>query len=633
MLAVEERYMFEPSAHRIEIKERLRKHTTDSAWFWRYLQSLKALFHGVVRNHSAVFSFPNFYVAVHHFIYEKPDERLLGTMSKLKWRNIVDESEAEGKLLSFLEERGFEIALPNQAWLDAYLTDVAHGFGLVDYNWHLESPKHKLMIWALSEDTSFLIEYFFGLSLPPYGVREAIAWPEIKVSPPPKNGQIDLFSLLGIADEKKASSVTGEAFEVAEKVEDEKLRYAEQAVEKIMRENDQVMVAYSGGKDSHTCLLLVINYLLKHPECKTKVSIVSASTLVENPLLEAHIEKVRDAVATLHLDIPFHIVTPDMENTYMVCVFGRGYQPPSVLNKWCVSRLKILPAEEKLKEILEQAFEDAQESNVCLVLGTRESESLARARSIEKHFGDDFYGSHRVPGIRTASPIRNWTAKDVATFLVRNPAPWEGYSNYELINLYGFAMGGEECPIGAMIASEAEAVSSCTGKAARMGCYSCTVIRNDESLENMAEWYEELNPCLEFRKILKLVQDIRYGSLTGYKRYRTEKFGSGLGDLTLDIRTLLLEHMNRLGLKMLEEEVDTTFRFVREREVVEGIPLTNRFVNALMKQYPVHPGVVGSMFDPIFDPWGTGVDKFTEEDKRAIERVLSRLKQNNEKGA
>jgi DNA sulfur modification protein DndC len=623
-------YEFAMTKHRIGIKENLKKHSLLSGWLWTNLQNQKAKFLGVVRDYTAVFSLPDVYVAVHHFIYEKPDERLIGKNSGFEWRSILTPKSCIGDVLAFLESENCTLTLPEQAWLDAYQAEEDFEWGLVDYDWHLDSPKHKLMIWVIGEDTSFLLEFFFSMPIPPYGVDEPFPWPQIKVKPLPKKNQIDLFDVMGVkSPETSSKSAAGEDFEILEQVDVEKLEYARRSIEKAMSENSHILVAYSGGKDSHTCLLLVLDYLLNHPECQTKVTIISASTLVENPLLEEHVRKVRNAVATLPINIPFHIVTPDVENTYMVCVLGRGYQPPSILNKWCVERLKITPADRKLQELLSQASilsPYSEEKGTCLILGTRDAESATRAKSIQKHFGDDFYGKHHIEQIRTAAPIRAWDAKDVATYLVRNPAPWDGYGNYELINLYGIAMAGaEECPIGAMISSENEAVSSCTGKAARMGCYSCTVISSDESLENMALWYEELNPYLEVRKLFKITQDIRYGTLTGYKRQaKSTRFGSGMGDLTIDVRTILLEHMNRLNVRLPQEEVDTIYRFVREREILEGMPVTRRFRNALMKQYKTHPIFIGAMFDPIFDSWGCGVDRITEKDKEVIKRILAR---------
>jgi DNA sulfur modification protein DndC len=361
-----------------------------------------------------------------------------------------------------------------------------------------------------------------------------------------------------------------------------------------------------------------LEYLLNNPYCGTEFAIISSDTGVENPLIVTHVRKIKESVESLGLNIPFYIVRPDLENGYLVCVLGRSYSPPSSLFKYCVSRLKVDPS---TKELEQMVHPDLQ---TCLILGTRSAESTTRARSVSKHFGEDFYGNHRVPNLKTAAPIREWTATDVVTYLVRNPAPWKGYGNYQLINLYGSASGGfSECPVGAAIVSENDAVKSCSSGGSRFGCWSCTVIRSDESLKNLIFDYPELEPLYEFRTILKHTQDIRYGGMTGYQRV-SKGFGSGIGDLTIDIRTMLLTHMKHLGIPIAEDEVYTIYRFVCEREIKEGIPVTRRFRDALFALLPVHPGIVGAMYNPIWDPYGCGVDRFTQADVDAIQRVLAR---------
>lgn len=55
-------------------------------------------------------------------------------------------------------------------------------------------------------------------------------------------------------------------------------------------------------------------------------------------------------------------------------------------------------------------------------MGNRDNESGDRKRSMQKHFGEEFYGHHPVGSIRTASPIRDWTSQEVVTFLAFNRA-------------------------------------------------------------------------------------------------------------------------------------------------------------------------------------------------------------------
>ncbi|MFC5452348.1 phosphoadenosine phosphosulfate reductase domain-containing protein [Paenibacillus aestuarii] len=206
------------------------------------------------------------------------------------------------------------------------------------------------------------------------------------------------------------------------------------------------------------------------------------------------------AVEALNLDIEFIIVEPEVENSYFSMVIGRGYIAPSVNFKWCVDRLKILPGRKALLKLVESG------ETVCQVLGSRSYESTQRASSIQSEYGDDFYGAHVVHGsIRTAAPIKHWTAHNVVTYLVHNPAPYD-YSNYHLLNLYGSAAGGmEECPLGAAMQDASEGISSCGGKKSRFGCWSCTEVSEDISLKNLAFGdYPDLEPYYHTRTVFKL---------------------------------------------------------------------------------------------------------------------------------
>ncbi|MEK5358183.1 phosphoadenosine phosphosulfate reductase domain-containing protein [Paenibacillus sp. FSL L8-0709] len=637
-------YKFSMTEHRISIAGNIKKQTNVTTALWIELRNLGFAFLGVVRDHSAVFEVPFAYLTVHHFVQEQPAIDLVAAEGVLKWHELLDPQNTLGRVINYLETNGFHCHVPVQAWTDAWSNEVDYILQRNYRDWHLESPKHKLMVWCKREDHSYLLEFFINMLIPPYGLSEPMDYPSLAMKTDSKRikGQRK-GNVIKEKETEQQRKRSGEDFEIMENVAMDKLEYASAAIHEIMSNNRRIIVTFSGGKDSYVCLLLVINYLLEHPNCKTEVTILSASTGVENPVIESHIQKVKEAVESLSLDIPFIIVRPDIENTYMVCVLAKGYSPPTNFNRWCVSRLKLNPADQVLADYMDspEFFTFFGQEEVCLILGTRDAESTNRAKSVQKYFGNDFYGSHRIEGIRTSAPIRFWDAKDVVTFLVRNPAPWKDYGNYNLINLYGSAMGGfEECPIGAMISSESEAISSCTGSGApRMGCFSCTVIKDDQSLINMAKDYEFLEDYLSMRQILKKTQDIRYGTNTGYQRkYGIGQFGSGLGDLTLDIRTLLLEHMFKLNIPLLEEEIYTIYRIVREREISEGIAITKRFRNALFNMRRMDYSreedevvsiaqqfdVVGSMYSSIWDPWNSGVDKFGQADLDAIKRVMEK---------
>lgn len=606
---VEERYEFKQTSQKVSVESNLRKHTNETREIWRWFQENQWAFHGVVRSWSAGFRCERNYAVVHHFVNEHPIAELIDGKSIINWDELIRRDAGIGLLLSRLEAMGLRVSLPNQAFVDAYV----HNHVFEEWDFHLESPKHKIIVWALGDDLSLLVELFLDLPFAPYGLGEDLEWPNLEnVTEYVQDPLFELAELFGFDDVPAPAKTNGESMEIEDEVDPDLLDATRAAVEKIFVDSDRVVLAYSGGKDSHSCLLLCLEYVLSHPERGRDFVVISSNTGIENPLIEAHILKVKECVESLGLHIPFYIVKPEVANSYLVCVLGKGYRPPDTLFKFCVSRLKIEPSTAILEELV---YPDLK---TCLVLGTRSSESQTRARSVRKFFGDDFYGTHCVAHLMTAAPIRDWSASDTVTYLVRHPAPWG-----QLIELYGAAGSFGECPTGAAISSENEAIKGCSGSASRFGCVYCTVVKSDESLRNMAALYpDDLNHHLAFRDILKAMQQIRYGGMTGIQR-TPSGFGSGIGDLTLDMRTILLEHMKRLNIPISEEEVHEIYRNVRTREMKEGIPVTRRFRDALFALLDIHPGVVGAMYSPIWDPWNCGVDSFSQRDVEAIQRIMS----------
>lgn len=86
------------------------------------------------------------------------------------------------------------------------------------------------------------------------------------------------------------------------------------------------------------------------------------------------------------------------------------------------------------------------------------------------------------------------TDDDVWVFLMQYKNPW-GYSNQELLTLYKGATADNECPM--MVEKD---LPSC-GRS-RFGCWVCTMVEKDKSMEAMIANDEEkawMTPLLEFR--------------------------------------------------------------------------------------------------------------------------------------
>lgn len=618
----EQHYEFDDAPNKINPAPDLKKHSNETRKIWSFLKDQGFDFYGVVRNWSAILGSTGTYVVLHHFLIDTPMYELFGEDSTYSCSRIPM-GEGLAGFLEFLTSQGFTIMVPEQAYIDAMEFDLT---GI--YDWHLDSPLHKLMFVAKKASLTLGVE-FFGekMPFPPYGVKRALPWPSLQQKE--ENVQLELFSIEPYISPASVEQTNGEQMNIADKVPVELKRETDKAIARVFDEFDYFVIPVSGGKDSSVLMQKSIWYKMKHPDSRAKLVIVSADTGVDNPLMQAHVRRLKKAVESLDLHIPFLIVEPKVQDRFMVTVFGRGYGLPSDPNhRWCVSRLKTTPARKALEQLLTEG------KSICQLLGLRSSESQSRSASIDRHYADDFYGNHVVKGIRTCAPIRNWSATDVVTYLVRHEPPWSNYGNHHLINLYGSSMGGiTECPIGAAILSDNEAVRSCSGRAARMGCWSCTIISEDLSLRNLAIGtdgaggdYPELEPYYRMRRYFKASQDIRYMGMTGYKRdnHGRQRFEPGFGNLGLDMRTILLRKMHELGIPISDEEVDEIFKQVAIREISEGIPVTRRFRSVLRSFYSVDPLIIGGWYASVLNPTGM-IDRRTAEDAEAITRVMGMI--------
>lgn len=606
---------------KVAVDDRLKDYCSVVLDLWDYLEAEGFSFHGVIRDWTGVFQNGSYY-AIHHFIKDRPQEDCIAPDSGYSWHDIFRRDSVPGALFLFLQQVGFVLRMPEQAAIDALVASTAVDVMDVFYDalypsmndWNLLSPKHKFQVFAFHSTCVLLVEIYF-LGIPPYGASKvSLPYPKERCQP-----AFDFFGFDLVDKPKKSSRIAeGESLDFLEKVDDELLAVTRAKIKKIYDDHSIIGLLNSGGVDSRLTLQLMIEHAIRNPDPTKRIMVISADTLVENPGVKKIIHDLRDALCRSFPWIEYHIVEPKEDNTLLVCIIGKSYQSPSVSFKYCVRRLKVEPA----REFLEAVFLADGAEDTVLVLGTRDNESIQRKRSLSKHFGDDFYGHHPVGNIRTASPIRDWTKQEVVTYLAFNRAPWKGARNTELLAFYGNA-AGSECPLGAAVVNDNEAVMQC-GKSARLGCWACT-ISQDKSMGNLINTFPEYEKYYQFRGVLKAIgQDIRYGGITGFQRIGKSKIGSGIGDLTIDCRTLLLQTMVRLNIEWRKSEIITAYQMVLERESVEGFPVTERFRQAIYELLGL-TGPFRRLFGhSVFDPYGSGIDQPSPDDAAAIQRVLER---------
>lgn len=260
------------------------------------------------------------------------------------------------------------------------------------------------------------------------------------------------------------------------------------------------VVGYSGGKDS-TATLQLVWYALQHlPKDKLSkhVYVVASDTLVEAPAIAHRIEtslrRMNDAATTAGLPLTAHKVIPEVGDSFWVNLIGRGYPAPYSRFRWCTDRMKIKPTN---RFIMEKVTEHGE---VVVVLGVRSSESATRDQVIKLHkiTGSRLARHSMLPGAYVYTPIEDFTVKDVWDYLSLVPNPW-GVDNMSLKELYLSAQG--ECPL------VIDTLTPSCGNT-RFGCWVCTVVDRDRSMEAMANSGEGwMRPMIEFRDFLASTQD------------------------------------------------------------------------------------------------------------------------------
>jgi DNA sulfur modification protein DndC len=345
------------------------------------------------------------------------------------------------------------------------------------------------------------------------------------------------------------------------------------------------IVGYSGGKDSTLVLQLVFEMLLRlAPEDRRRpVHVLTNDTLVESPILSRYVDqmldRIRVAAKTLNLPIVVVKTTPDPDQTFWVNLIGRGYPSPNRMFRWCTDRMKIQPTS---SYILSQV---ASSGKAILLLGVRRAESSSRAASVDRYTPQD--GSRLNPhndlkGALVFRPIVDFTTDEVWQLLMQRPPPWGG-SHRDLITLYRNAQGGE-CPL----VLDVDQAPSCGTNSSRLGCWTCTVVEKDHSMEGFVDaGFSHLEPLMYFRDWLVAIRNDRGRRM---KRRRNGlvslmKDGSPTpGPFTLETRQEILDRLlavqEEVGFELISESEIATIRRVWADDALDE---AKRMLSALQK--------------------------------------------------
>ena len=265
------------------------------------------------------------------------------------------------------------------------------------------------------------------------------------------------------------------------------------------------IVGFSGGKDSTLVAHAVFEALLSvPPSARTRpVHIVSNDTQVESPFVVAHLnevtEQIRHAAANLDLPIIVARTQPDLDKTFWTLLIGKGYPSPNSNMRWCTDRLKIGPTSSYIKKYVSEC------GAAIVVLGVRSAESNKRQQTIQRYqnLRNSRLNEHNdLPGALVFRPIVQLTTDDVWELLGSMDAPWGG-THGALFKLYRDAEGGE-CPV---VLSKEEA-PGCGTANSRFGCWTCTVVEKDRSLQGYIDaGNHQYRPLVDFRDWLKSIRN------------------------------------------------------------------------------------------------------------------------------
>ena len=174
------------------------------------------------------------------------------------------------------------------------------------------------------------------------------------------------------------------------------------------------------------------------------------------------------------MDMPIRVekTIPRLEDTFWVNVIGRGYPVPNNTFRWCTDKMKIKPTSRYLMDQI------AESGEAIILIGTRNSESITRAKSIKKHEirGKRLTKHPHNPNTYVYAPIKELMLEEVWYIINAMTSPW-GADNSKLFQIYLDASADDyECPTVVTDKSHRSCGQS------RFGCWTCTVVNEDKSL-------------------------------------------------------------------------------------------------------------------------------------------------------
>jgi len=333
------------------------------------------------------------------------------------------------------------------------------------------------------------------------------------------------------------------------------------------------IIGFSGGKDSTCMTQLVWTAISQLPAEKLhkKIYIIGCDTLVESPKI---VERLKSSLSNMqakaeeqNVPIQTNMVKPDLEDTFWVCLLGRGYPAPSNSFRWCTERLKIKNADRFIIEKVSQYGE------AIVLLGTRKDESGTRQQLMNLYeIKNSLLNRHsKFAQTYMYCPLKDFLTEDVWNFLLQNKNPW-GENNRDLLTMYQEA-NASECPLVVDTTTP-----SCGG--GRFGCWTCTVVARDKSMDSLLDGGEDwLEPLAEIREELKRTQEPEVKLLVRDHKRRNGKVmfcfpkqegnDTSAGPYTLEYRKTFLEKLLNAQIEVRKNGPDPNMNLILDDEIHE----------------------------------------------------------------
>lgn len=283
----------------------------------------------------------------------------------------------------------------------------------------------------------------------------------------------------------------------------------------------RLVVACSFGKDSSVTLSLALTAMRELRDAGAAVPelhVMNSDTLLENPVVHAYtrqeIRALEAYAAAQGLPVRVWVSSPSLSNNYLVSMIGgRTIASMPDNSAKCQQSLKAAPlgrTKRKIRALVKAELGAAfKESDLVTLVGTRVDESVVRGRNMAKR-GESAAEPVNIPASNgqenwVLSPIADFTTMDVFEYLGSVTSGLiETYSDFQaLTEVYRDSAGGE-CMVNLFAAGRQQGRTAC---GARHGCWVCTRVQSDKSMEHLlaeeSGKYAWMKPLNDYRNFIQ----------------------------------------------------------------------------------------------------------------------------------